>query len=183
MGLEKNNPDENEEIDPVLESNIEDAIPAVKKKGRPKKEKKDRTPAQLANDEKQRQRFKKEHESRKSPSAPKIIKNKTKVNQEEIQEEVKPKPKTKTKAKQETDSVEVENNSLTEPQIEVETNSGSEIDEETVYIKRKPRKKSKRTYVIEPDSDSSSDEEYTQRRKIPTPQFSANNDIFTLTFK
>ena len=169
MGLEKSNPDENENIEPVIESNIEepsinsiqDDVPAIKKKGRPKKEKKVRTPAQLANDEKQRKRFKEEHEARK-----------TKTDE--------PKSKPKPKAKPEKEDIVQEDNAQ-----EIE-NSGSEIDEETVYIKRKPRKKSKRTYVIEPsDSDSSEYEEENipQRRRIPTPKFSENNDIFTLTFK
>jgi len=169
MGLEKSNPDENENIEPVIESNIEepsinsiqDDVPAIKKKGRPKKEKKVRTPAQLANDEKQRKRFKEEHEARK-----------TKTDE--------PKSKPKPKAKPEKEDIVQEDNAQ-----EIE-NSGSEIDEETVYIKRKPRKKSKRTYVIEPsDSDSSEYEEENipQRRRIPTPKFSQDNDIFTLTFK
>ena len=169
MGLEKSYPDKNENIEPVLESNIEepsieliqDEIPASKKKGRPKKEKKVRTPAQLANDEKQRKRFKEEHEARK-----------TKTDE--------PKSKPKPKAKPEKEDIVQEDNAQ-----EIE-NSGSEIDEETVYIKRKPRKKSKRTYVIEPsDSDSNEYEEENipQRRRIPTPKFSENNDIFTLTFK
>jgi len=180
MGLEKSYPDKNENIEPVLESNIEepsieliqDEIPASKKKGRPKKEKKVRTPAQLANDEKQRKRFKEEHEARKTKT-------------DEPKSQPKPKPKAKPKSKPEKEDIVQEDIPQEDTPQEAE-NSGSEIDEETVYIKRKPRKKSKRTYVIEPsDSDSSEYEEENipQRRRIPTPKFSENNDIFTLTFK
>ena len=63
----------------------------------------------------------------------------------------------------------------------------SEPEEETVYIKRKPRKKTKRTYVIEPSSsDESSEDERPRRgyqRRVPQPRFSQETEPFTLTFK
>ena len=80
MGVQKRQPDEIDEPvqeqAPVIEAPAEPTPepvpePEPKKVGRPKKEKKPRTPAQLANDEKQRQRFKKEHEARKNKAAEK----------------------------------------------------------------------------------------------------------------
>ena len=76
MGVQKKQPDEiiepvEEKVqveapEPSLPEPVPEPVPEEPKKvGRPKKEKKPRTPAQLANDEKQRQRFKKEHEARK----------------------------------------------------------------------------------------------------------------------
>ena len=66
--------------------------------------------------------------------------------------------------------------------------STREVEEETVYIKRKPRKKTKRTYIVEPSSsdDSSSEDEPHSRqyRRVPRPRFSQRDDEpFTLTFK
>lgn len=177
MGLQKRYPDINDETEPVEEPTpMEELIEP--KKGRPKKDKKPRTPAQLKNDEKQRQRFKKEHESRKntSVSSPKDedIKPPTTIN--------KAKSKKPTKIKQEMISTQAVNQDSPTDRDGIE--SENEIDEETVYIKRKPRKKTKRTYVIEPDSDSdSSESDEVPRRHIPTPRFSEDKDIFTLTFK
>ena len=164
MGVQKKQPDEIvepvEEQTPVIEAPAEPTPepipePEPKKAGRPKKEKKPRTPAQLANDEKQRQRFKKEHEARKKKAADKKP------------EETKAEP---------------------EPSVPEQTEeSEPEVDEETVYIKRKPRKKTKRTYVIEPSSsdDSSEDERPIRgyQRRVPQPRFSQEAEPFTLTFK
>ena len=167
MGVQKKQPDEIDEpvqeqphmqtpleeptSEPVLESE-------PKKVGRPKKEKKPRTPAQLANDEKQRQRFKKEHEARRKKAA------------EEKPDETKADPEPP----------------VPEP-VPEEPTEESEPEEETVYIKRKPRKKTKRTYVIEPSSsdDSSEDERPIRgyQRRVPQPRFSREAEPFTLTFK
>ena len=129
-----------------------------KKVGRPKKEKKPRTAKQLANDERQRQRFKQEHEARKKKGA------------ESKPEEPKAEPKSP----------------VPEP-VPEEPEQESEPEEETVYIKRKPRKKTKRTYVIEPSSsDESSEDERPKRgyqRRVPQPRFSQEAEPFTLTFK
>ena len=167
MGVQKKQPDEivepvQEEV-PVIEAPAEptpDPVPEPepKKAGRPKKEKKPRSAAQLANDEKQRQRFKREHEARKKKAA-----------------EQKP---DETKADPEPP--------VPEP-IPEEPAEESEPEEETVYIKRKPRKKTKRTYVIEPSSsDESSEDERPIRgyqRRVPQPRFSREAEPFTLTFK
>ena len=146
MGVQKKQPDEI--VEPVQEQPQEEATVeepdsepigeiAPKKAGRPKKEKKPRTPAQLANDEKQRQRFKREHEARKKKAA-----------------EAKPE---ETKAEPEPPVPEPVPEELAEE-------SEPEVDEETVYIKRKPRKKTKRTYVIEPSSSDESSEDERPRR-------------------
>ena len=101
--------------------------------------------------------FKKEHEARKKKAA------------EENPEETKAEPKTPV------------------PEPVPEEDSESEPEEETVYIKRKPRKKTKRTYVIEPSSsDESSEDERPRRgyqRRVPQPRFSQETEPFTLTFK
>ena len=167
MGVQKKQPDEI--VEPVQEQPQEEATVeepvsepigeiAPKKAGRPKKEKKPRTPAQLANDEKQRQRFKREHEARKKKAA-----------------EAKPE---ETKAEPEPP--------VPEP-VPEEPAEESEPEEETVYIKRKPRRKTKRTYVIEPSSsDESSEDERPRRgyqRRVPQPRFSREAEPFTLTFK
>ena len=163
MGVQKKQPDEIvepvEEQAPVIEAPAEPTPEEPPKKaGRPKKEKKPRTPAQLANDEKQRQRFKKEHEARRKKAG-----------------EVKPE---ETKAEPEPP--------VPEP-VPEEPAEDSEPEEETVYIKRKPRKKTKRTYVIEPSSsDESSEDERPIRgyqRRVPQPRFSQEAEPFTLTFK
>ena len=169
MGVQKKQPDEIvepvQEQPPVIEAPAEPTPepipePEPKKAGRPKKEKKPRTPAQLANDEKQRQRFKKEHEARKK-----------KVGETKPEEpKAEPKPPVPEPI----------------PEEPVEE-SEPEVDEETVYIKRKPRKKTKRTYVIEPSSsdDSSEDERPIRgyQRRVPQPRFSREAEPFTLTFK
>ena len=167
MGVQKKQPDEI--VEPVQEQpqeevTVEEPVSepigeiAPKKAGRPKKEKKPRTPAQLANDEKQRQRFKKEHEARRKKAG-----------------EAKPE---ETKAEPEPP--------VPEP-VPEEPAEESEPEEETVYIKRKPRKKTKRTYVIEPSSsdDSSEDERPIRgyQRRVPQPRFSQEAEPFTLTFK
>ena len=173
MGVQKKQPDEivepvQEDV-PVIEAPAEptpDPVPEPepKKAGRPKKEKKPRSAAQLANDEKQRQRFKREHEARKKKAA------------EEKPDETKADP---------------------EPPVpepipeEPAEESEPEVDEETVYIKRKPRRKTKRTYVIEPpssDESSDSDADYEPprrryQRRVPQPRFSQESEPFTLTFK
>ena len=163
MGVQKKQPDEIvepvEEPAPVIEAPAEPTPEEPPKKaGRPKKEKKPRTPAQLANDEKQRQRFKKEHEARRKKAG-----------------EAKPE---ETKAEPEPP--------VPEP-VPEEPAEESEPEEETVYIKRKPRKKTKRTYVIEPSSsdDSSEDERPIRgyQRRVPQPRFSREAEPFTLTFK
>ena len=173
MGVQKKQPDEivepvQEQV-PVIEAPAEPTPEPTleeppKKAGRPKKEKKPRTPAQLANDEKQRQRFKREHEARKKKAA-----------------EAKPEePKTEPKPP-------VPEPITEEPAEESEP----EVDEETVYIKRKPRRKTKRTYVIEqPSSDESSDSDAdyepsrrSYQRRVPQPRFSQESEPFTLTFK
>ena len=167
MGVQKKQPDEivepvQEDV-PVIEAPAEptpDPVPEPepKKAGRPKKEKKPRSAAQLANDEKQRQRFKREHEARKKKAA------------EEKPDETKADPEPP----------------VPEP-IPEEPAEESEPEEETVYIKRKPRKKTKRTYVIEPSSsDESSEDERPIRgyqRRVPQPRFSQEAEPFTLTFK
>ncbi len=169
MGVQKKQPDEI--VEPVQEQPQEEATVeepvsepigeiAPKKVGRPKKEKKPRTPAQLANDEKQRQRFKREHEARKKKAA----------------EEKPDEPKTEPEPP------------VPEPVPEEPAEeSEPEVEEETVYIKRKPRKKTKRTYVIEPSSsDESSEDERPIRgyqRRVPQPRFSREAEPFTLTFK
>ena len=168
MGVQKKQPDEIDEPvqeQPLVQTPLEEPTPEPvpepepKKVGRPKKEKKPRTPAQLANDEKQRQRFKKEHEARKKKAAEKKT--------EEPKAEPPPVPEQVPE----------------EPAEESEP----EVDEETVYIKRKPRKKTKRTYVIEPSSsDESSEDERPRRgyqRRVPQPRFSQETEPFTLTFK
>ena len=167
MGVQKKQPDEI--VEPVQEQpqeevTVEEPVSepigeiAPKKAGRPKKEKKPRTPAQLANDEKQRQRFKQEHEARKKKAA-------------ETKPEV---PKAESEPP------------VPEP-VPEEPAEESEPEEETVYIKRKPRKKTKRTYVIEPSSsDESSEDERPIRgyqRRVPQPRFSQEAEPFTLTFK
>ena len=167
MGVQKKQPDEIvepvQEQAPVIEAPAEPTPEPTpeeppKKAGRPKKEKKPRTPAQLANDEKQRQRFKKEHEARRKKAG-----------------EAKPE---ETKAEPEPP--------VPEP-VPEEPAEESEPEEETVYIKRKPRKKTKRTYVIEPSSsdDSSEDERPIRgyQRRVPQPRFSQEAEPFTLTFK
>ena len=165
MGVQKKQPDEIiepvQEQAPVIEAPAEPTPEEPPKKaGRPKKEKKPRTPAQLANDEKQRQRFKKEHEARRKKTG-----------------EAKPE---ETKAEPEPP--------VPEPVPEEPAEeSEPEVEEETVYIKRKPRKKTKRTYVIEPSSsDESSEDERPIRgyqRRVPQPRFSQEAEPFTLTFK
>ena len=76
MGLEKPNrqeiaqkalaPVESTDLNQIAEPSAE-----AKKVGRPKKERKPRSAAQLANDQRQRERFKKEHAARKaSPKTP-----------------------------------------------------------------------------------------------------------------
>ena len=135
MGVQKKQPDEiiepvEEKVqveapEPSLPEPVPEPVPEEPKKvGRPKKEKKPRTAKQLANDERQRQRFKQEHEARKKKAA------------ESKPEETKAEPKTP----------------VPEPEPEEPEESEPEVDEETVYIKRKPRRKTKRTYVIEPSS-------------------------------
>ena len=167
MGVQKKQPDEivepvQEEV-PVIEAPAEptpDPVPEPepKKAGRPKKEKKPRSAAQLANDEKQRQRFKREHEARRKKAA------------EEKPDETKADPEPP----------------VPEP-IPEEPAEESEPEEETVYIKRKPRRKTKRTCVIEPSSsDESSEDERPIRgyqRRVPQPRFSREAEPFTLTFK
>jgi hypothetical protein len=168
MGVQKKQPDEiiepvEEKVqveapEPSLPEPVPEPVPEEPKKvGRPKKEKKPRTPAQLANDEKQRQRFKKEHEARKKKAA------------ESKPEETKTEPDPPV------------------PEPEQLEESEPEVDEETVYIKRKPRRKTKRTYVIEPSSsDESSEDERPRRgyqRRVPQPRFSQETEPFTLTFK
>ena len=167
MGVQKKQPDEivepvQEQV-PVIEAPAEPTPepipePEPKKAGRPKKEKKPRSAAQLANDEKQRQRFKREHEARKKKAA------------EQKPEETKAEPEPP----------------VPEP-VPEEPAEESEPEEETVYIKRKPRKKTKRTYVIEPSSsDESSEDERPIRgyqRRVPQPRFSREAEPFTLTFK
>ena len=172
MGVQKKQPDEIDEPvqeQPLVQTPLEEPTPEPvpepepKKVGRPKKEKKPRTPAQLANDEKQRQRFKKEHEARKKKPADK--------KPEEPKAEPPPVPEQVPE----------------EPAEESEP----EVDEETVYIKRKPRRKTKRTYVIEPpssDESSDSDADYEPprrgyQRRVPQPSFSQESEPFTLTFK
>ena len=169
MGVQKKQPDEI--VEPVQEQpqeevTVEEPVSepigeiAPKKAGRPKKEKKPRSAAQLANDEKQRQRFKQEHEARKKKAAEK----KPEVPKAEPEPPV-PEPVPEEPAEE----------------------SEPEVDEETVYIKRKPRKKTKRTYVIEPSSsdDSSEDERPIRgyQRRVPQPRFSQEAEPFTLTFK
>ena len=169
MGVQKKQPDEiiepveeNVQVEapePSLPEPVPEPVPEEPKKvGRPKKEKKPRSAAQLANDEKQRQRFKREHEARRKKAA------------EEKPDETKADPEPP----------------VPEP-VPEEPTEESEPEEETVYIKRKPRKKTKRTYVIEPSSsdDSSEDERPIRgyQRRVPQPRFSQEAEPFTLTFK
>ena len=76
MGLQRKQREEIDDTQPVpeqetppepvqetLEPDVQEEPP--KKVGRPKKEKKPRTAKQLANDERQRQRFKQQHEAKK----------------------------------------------------------------------------------------------------------------------
>ena len=171
MGVQKKQPDEiiepveeNVQVEapePSLPEPVPEPVPEEPKKvGRPKKEKKPRSAAQLANDEKQRQRFKREHEARRKKAA------------EEKPDETKADPEPPV-----PEPVPEEPAEESEP----------EVDEETVYIKRKPRKKTKRTYVIEPSSsDESSEDERPIRgyqRRVPQPRFSREAEPFTLTFK
>jgi len=145
-----------------------------KKVGRPKKEKKQRSAKQLANDERQRQRFRDEHAARK-----KNLNNNSKASVEQVQEPVEePVPE----AVDEEVEEEVEEEELAE--------SEPEVEEETVYIKRQPRTKAKRKrkYVIESsssddDDDDMDDSRYRRvMRRVPEPRFSNQDDPFTLTF-
>ena len=183
MGLQKPNrqeiaqkalaPVESTDLNQVAEPSAE-----AKKVGRPKKERKPRSAAQLANDERQRQRFKKEHAARKaSPKTP--APSPEPVQEEEVKEE-------------EQEPVEEPVQEPVEEPVEEEPaeSEEEEVEEETVYIKRKPRVKRKRTYVVE--SSSSDDDDYMEEsryrrpaprsRRVPEPRFSPQDDPFTLTF-
>ncbi len=187
MGLQKPNrqeiaqkalaPVESTDLDQITEPSAE-----AKKVGRPKKERKPRSAAQLANDQRQRERFKKEHAARKaSPKTPA-------PSPEPVEEEI------HVEEKQEEEPVEesVEEEPVKEPVEEepAESEEEEEVEEETVYIKRKPRVKRKRTYVVE--SSSSDDDDYMDEsryrrpaprsRRVPEPRFSPQDDPFTLTF-
>ena len=182
MGLEKPNrqeiaqkalaPVESTDLNQVAEPSAE-----AKKVGRPKKERKPRSAAQLANDERQRQRFKKEHAARKA--SPKTPAPSPEPVQEKVEEPV-----------EEPVGEPVEEPVEEEPVKEEPAESEEEVEEETVYIKRQPRTKKKRRYVIE-SSSSSSDEDMDESRyrrpaprsrRVPEPRFSPQDDPFTLTF-
>ena len=185
MGLQKPNrqeiaqkalaPVESTDLDQVAEPSAE-----AKKVGRPKKERKPRSAAQLANDERQRQRFKKEHAARKaSPKTP--APSPEPVQEEEVKEEEQ-EPVEEPVQEQDDEPVEEQEEEPAESEEE-------EVEEETVYIKRQPRTKRKRRYVIE--SSSSDDEDMDESRyrrpaprsrRVPEPRFSNQDDPFTLTF-
>ena len=183
MGLQKPNRQEiaQKALAPVESTDLNQvAEPATeaKKVGRPKKERKPRSAAQLANDERQRQRFKKEHAARKaSPKTP--APSPEPVQEEEVKEEVEEPVQ---------EPVEEPVQEPVEEPVEEQEEEEEEVEEETVYIKRQPRTKAKRKrrYVIESsssDDDEMDDSRYRRvMRRVPEPRFSNHDDPFTLTF-